>query len=105
MRYYSNKFLVKTEQEYHDFTAKIRQAYIEGLQWVFSYYYKGCESWDWYYPYHYAPFACNLLNCDRVEVKFEQGEPRRPFEQLMSVFPKQSSHALPACYRWLMGDS
>jgi 5'-3' exoribonuclease 2 len=38
-------------------------------------------------------------------VKFEQGEPRRPFEQLMSVFPKQSGHALPSCYRWLMSDS
>jgi 5'-3' exoribonuclease 2 len=65
--------MVKTEKEYYDFTAKIRQAYIEGLQWVFSYYYKGCVSWDWYYPYHYAPFACDLLNCDRVEVSFEMG--------------------------------
>lgn len=95
MRYYREKFLVQTEEDYHEFTAKIKQAYIEGLQWVFSYYYKGCESWDWYYPYHYAPFACDLMNSDRVKLHYDIGEPRRPFEQLMSVFPKQSGHAIP----------
>jgi 5'-3' exoribonuclease 2 len=45
------------------------------------------------------------MNCDRVQIKFEMGQPRRPFEQLMCVFPKQSSHALPFCYRWLMSSS
>jgi 5'-3' exoribonuclease 2 len=72
---------------------------------VFAYYYKGCESWDWYYPYHYAPFASDLINCDRVKINFDLGEPRRPFEQLMCVFPKQSAHALPKCYHWLMSSS
>lgn len=33
------------------------------------------------------------------------GQPRRPFEQLMCVFPKQSGHALPKCYHWLMSES
>jgi 5'-3' exoribonuclease 2 len=33
------------------------------------------------------------------------GEPLRPLEQLMSVFPKQSDAAVPKCYRWLMQDS
>ena len=33
------------------------------------------------------------------------GQPRCPFEQLMCVFPKQSCHALPECYHWLMRDS
>ena len=32
------------------------------------------------------------------------GVPLRPFEQLMSVFPKQSAHALPKCYRHLLSD-
>lgn len=30
------------------------------------------------------------------------GEPATPFEQLLGVFPKQSSHAIPVIYRQLM---
>jgi 5'-3' exoribonuclease 2 len=32
------------------------------------------------------------------------GEPATPFEQLMGVFPKQSAHAIPKCYRHLLSD-
>ena len=62
-------------------------------------------SWDWFYPFHYAPFTSDLINCDRVQIEFTMSEPSRPFEQLMSVFPKQSGHAIPKCYRHLMSDS
>ena len=40
-RFYQNKFHVDPEDE-EEFREKIKQAYIEGLQWVYSYYYKGC---------------------------------------------------------------
>ena len=66
----------------------IRQSYIEGLAWVFAYYYKGCQSWFWYYPYHYAPFSSDLKGCDNIQIKFEMGKPALPFEQLLAVFPK-----------------
>lgn len=67
-RYYKDKFHVEA-QEFEEFTLKIKQAYVEGLQWVYSYYYNGCASWSWFYPYHYAPFASDLINSDKVVIK------------------------------------
>lgn len=32
------------------------------------------------------------------------GTPASPFEQLLGVFPKQSAHAIPLCYRHLLSD-
>lgn len=53
-RYYYDKF------KFSPLDAKkhiaLRKAYIEGLVWNLQYYYKGCVSWDWYYPYHYGKF-------------------------------------------------
>ena len=53
-RYYYDKFkLSPLDAEKH---IALRKAYIEGLVWNLQYYYKGCVSWDWYYPYHYVSF-------------------------------------------------
>ena len=65
-RYYAEKFFVFSKEDQAEFSERIRQSYIEGLQWVLYYYYKGCVSWDWYYPFHYAPFTSDLINCDRI---------------------------------------
>lgn len=97
-RYYSIKF------EGID-PADVAHSYMEGLVWVFHYYYSGCPSWNWFFPYHYAPFASDLRLCSGREIKFEKGTPFRPFEQLMAVFPAASGHALPEPLRPLMAES
>ncbi|KAL4110434.1 hypothetical protein PRIC1_002125 [Phytophthora ramorum] len=103
-RYYSDK-LKADDIEVGGGRERVFHAYIEGLCWVMRYYYTGCASWQWFYPFHYAPFASDLRNIDRFEIKFEEGLPFHPFEQLMGVFPAGSGHAIPKPYRWLMSDT
>ena len=80
----------------------LARSYLEGLIWVMKYYYKGCPSWNWFYPYHYAPFASDLVALEVDDNPFTEGQPFLPFEQLMAVFPPASSHALPAPLAALM---
>ena len=77
---------------------RLVMSYLEGLQWVYYYYYKGPPSWDWYYPYHYSPFAVDIVDVleslhnkgKNLEVRFDQGKPFLPFQQLMAVLPAAS---------------
>jgi 5'-3' exonuclease len=100
-RYYDLKFGKGCARD-TAFRRRIVQCYVEGLVWVFRYYYQGVASWNWFYPFHYAPFASDLRNLDQLTVRFELGRPFRPLDQLMAVLPPRSSHALPAACADLM---
>ncbi|KAK5071277.1 5'-3' exoribonuclease 2 [Lithohypha guttulata] len=102
-RYYEQKFHVSASDI--DFRHKVANAYVEGLAWVLLYYFQGCPSWTWYYPYHYAPFAADFVNIDKLEIKFDKGKPFKPYEQLMGVLPASSNHAIPKPFHPLMTET
>ncbi|SCU93625.1 LADA_0G04104g1_1 [Lachancea dasiensis] len=101
-QYYKEKldFSYYDEKELTEMT----ENYVEGLQWVLYYYYQGCQSWSWYYKYHYAPRISDVQRGLNQIIKFNKGTPFRPFQQLMAVLPERSKSLIPTVYRPLMYD-
>lgn len=52
-RYYRSKFDWGLEN--NDELRRLAENYVQGLQWVLFYYYRGVASWPWFYGYHYSP--------------------------------------------------
>ena len=52
-KYYRRKFEWGLENEIE--MRKLTENYVQGLQWVLFYYYRGVASWPWFYAYHYSP--------------------------------------------------
>mmetsp|Transcript_26446 Transcript_26446/g.47459 ORF Transcript_26446/g.47459 Transcript_26446/m.47459 type:complete len:741 (+) Transcript_26446:36-2258(+) len=103
LRYYHQKFMVG-QDDLDEFRRLIQSSYLQGLCWVFSYYFCGVQSWGWYYPFHYAPFASDLINPTGLVISFNYGRPFNPIDQLMAVFPPESIGVLPTCMHSLALD-
>ncbi|CAG5126627.1 unnamed protein product, partial [Candidula unifasciata] len=102
-RYYKSKFDVDADDI--EFRHTVAQHYVRGLCWVLRYYYQGCASWKWYFPYHYAPFASDFVNIGDLPNDFEKDTvPFKPLEQLMGVFPAASKKHIPITWQTLMTD-
>ncbi|OCF56430.1 5'-3' exoribonuclease 2 [Kwoniella mangroviensis CBS 10435] len=99
-RYYEKKFGVSLSDT--EFIQQITKSYMEGLCWVLEYYYQGVPAWDWFYPYHYAPFAQDFKDIGQFKIEFEISEPFKPFAQLLGVFPAASRIHLPEPLQELM---
>jgi len=52
-QHYETKFGWDLDNE--EELTKLTENYVQGLQWVLYYYYRGVVSWPWFYGYHYSP--------------------------------------------------
>lgn len=99
---YKRNYYIK-KLEYPEMTPEVLAeqtvTYITALQWILNYYYKGVQSWSWYYPHHYAPFISDLKNFNHLKIQFDMGKPFLPFEQLLAVLPAASRTLLPEAYQ------
>ena len=57
-KYYNEKFTWGLEDENE--MQKLTEIYVQGLQWVLYYYYRGIASWPWFYGYHYSPMISGI---------------------------------------------
>lgn len=102
-RYYTTKFGFRGS--FRQVADMVTKEYVRGLCWVLAYYFKGCPDWQWFYPFHYAPFAEDMRSIMNIRLDFNsKAPPFKPLEQLMGVFPEKSASALPKSWRELMAD-
>ncbi len=89
--YYETKFPADTSVE------SICHEYLRGMMWINNYYAKGIPSWDWFYPYDYAPFLGDLTeHTASFEMQpFEPSQSLPPFMQLMCIMPPPFAELLP----------
>jgi len=96
-KYYKEKLEIDWDKP--DEMYPLIHRYVEGLQWVVHYYYKGVSSWGWFYNYHYAPKISDLKGIADFKFDLQLGKPFLPFQQLMGVLPSDSMEHVPAAYR------
>ena len=81
--------------------------YFKGMLFILKYYLADIPTYDWYYPFHYAPFFTELFHCaDKFDTQFTfiKSPPLSPLEQLLAILPAKSSHLLPESLRFLSTD-
>ena len=100
-RYYRICF---NQQEDREFRNTVVKRYLESLTWTFRYYFGDVDSWSWFYPYHYGPLCCDVVEflqgmTDKSgittlsninQIKFPKGKPVKPQELLVMVLPYAS---------------
>lgn len=104
-RYYESYFNIVYQDEHIN---NICREYFSGLIWVTKYYFKGCESWYWQYPFSHGPFISDLyhymLNYQiDINIK-DKRESISPCTQLLAVLPPQCYKLLPKSYQKLVLD-
>jgi 5'-3' exonuclease len=96
-RYYKTLFHSYTVSNHQQFVKSISINYLEGLEWVYSYYTSGCRCWKWKYNYSYPPLFKDLCKyIPSFESEFIQASNAfSPQLQLSYVLPRSQLGLLP----------
>ena len=96
-QYYQSRFLEKD--------TTIVNHYMNGLEWVINYYFFGMNDWNWYYPYHYAPFISDFDKIQYTPQSFIKNDAPKPFLQLLMILPPNSKSLLPFPLQKIMEEN
>lgn len=101
--YYISKFKLSNGELDDDVLERqiktICEEYIIGLTFVLKYYFREIPTYDWQYPYHYAPLLFDLAKYSDdfdFNISFTFKRPLNVYESLFSVLPVQSFSLLPS---------
>ena len=100
-RYYVSKFNIKVRKLMNRQEGRSSHMSKE-FCWVLAYYYRGCPSWKWFYLLPLRPICSWFSRHCPFEHWIRAGEPFRPFDQLMAVFPAASREYIPPAFHHLM---
>jgi len=82
--------------------------YLEGLEWVFSYYTSDCPDWRWKYNYSYPPLLTDLIKyIPQSTYSFMTIQPKNPFRQttqLAYVLPPNQLHLIKQPLRSILNN-
>uniref|UniRef100_A0A6C0HHF6 Xrn1 N-terminal domain-containing protein n=1 Tax=viral metagenome TaxID=1070528 RepID=A0A6C0HHF6_9ZZZZ len=102
-RYYNALFHKPENTDDTLFVKMVSTNYLEGLEWVFKYYTKGCPDWKWKYNYHYPPLFADLIKyVPHFASEFivpNTSIPFSPYVQLSYVLPPEQLCLLPESIR------
>lgn len=98
----------KLQQELKD---DMCRNYMEGISWVFQYYFLKCTDYQWQYKFSHGPLLKDLSDYlvrnndfDINKIKFKSKKPIPIFVQLLAVLPTAFNRLLPESYRFLTSD-
>lgn len=83
---------------------KMSTDYVESIQWILMYYYRGIPSWTYFYPHSFAPFVSDLTAVQGTSFSVSMEEPDDPYTHLLAILPKANHQLLPYSYRPFVVD-
>lgn len=101
--YLKEKYPEEFDRDPNQLEQKLAYAVLDSFEWVFDYYTKGCQSWNWCFPYLYPPpLILVAKHCETHKSHYTMDRPPTPFEQLLCIEPPQSYNLLPKAAQHLM---